>query len=280
MLAGAAARTGAPFAAGCVEVHPGDAIEVTRQRWAGSVLEDAGGARRTGLPGRRRARRRAAPVRPSRRAVRIATHTPDVARDGPPGPARRTRRPDAGADLPGRCASRRGWRPRRRRTGGIRGPRRAGGAPRWGRRGLAGGRERRLASPRRPGRPDGHPDRAGPLHRLRHQRGNPAHRRLPSPRRSWRSTPIPTRRSWRRATGRSSATCTRSCRRSPQRSAAGSIERQGTSVRPPRDLEPTRARDERRRGRRSAGAAARVPETRNATSTSWAIWAPMAAASR
>jgi electron transfer flavoprotein alpha subunit len=41
VMAAAAARIGAPFAAGCVEIRPGDPLEVTRQRWAGSVLEDA-----------------------------------------------------------------------------------------------------------------------------------------------------------------------------------------------------------------------------------------------
>jgi electron transfer flavoprotein alpha subunit len=41
VLAGAAARVGAPFAAGCLEARAGDPITVTRQRWAGSVLEEA-----------------------------------------------------------------------------------------------------------------------------------------------------------------------------------------------------------------------------------------------
>jgi electron transfer flavoprotein alpha subunit len=41
ILAAAAARTGAPFAAGCVEIRAGEPLVVTRQRWAGSVLEDA-----------------------------------------------------------------------------------------------------------------------------------------------------------------------------------------------------------------------------------------------
>jgi electron transfer flavoprotein alpha subunit len=41
VLAGAAARMAAPFAAGCIEVRAGDPIVVTRQRWAGSVLEEA-----------------------------------------------------------------------------------------------------------------------------------------------------------------------------------------------------------------------------------------------
>jgi electron transfer flavoprotein alpha subunit len=41
MLAAAAARSRAPFAAGCVELRWGDRIGVTRQRWAGSLLEDA-----------------------------------------------------------------------------------------------------------------------------------------------------------------------------------------------------------------------------------------------
>jgi electron transfer flavoprotein alpha subunit len=41
VLAAAAARLGVPFAAGCIDARAGDLIQVTRQRWAGSVLEDA-----------------------------------------------------------------------------------------------------------------------------------------------------------------------------------------------------------------------------------------------
>jgi electron transfer flavoprotein alpha subunit len=41
VLAAAAARSGAPLAAGCIAVRAGDPVTVTRQRWAGSVLEEA-----------------------------------------------------------------------------------------------------------------------------------------------------------------------------------------------------------------------------------------------
>ncbi len=41
VLAHAAARLDAPFAANCVEARPGPPLTVTRQRWGGSLLEDA-----------------------------------------------------------------------------------------------------------------------------------------------------------------------------------------------------------------------------------------------
>jgi electron transfer flavoprotein alpha subunit len=41
ILAHVAARTGAPMAANVVAVEPGERWQVTRQRWAGSLLEDA-----------------------------------------------------------------------------------------------------------------------------------------------------------------------------------------------------------------------------------------------
>src|SRR4051794_5393952 len=42
LFARAAARSGLPFAANCTAVEPGtDGYELTRQRWAGSLLEDA-----------------------------------------------------------------------------------------------------------------------------------------------------------------------------------------------------------------------------------------------
>src|SRR5207237_1160004 len=44
---------------------------------------------------------------------------------------------------------------------------------------LAGCDQPRLAAAQRPGRPDRDPDRAGPLHRVRDQRCDPAHGRLP-----------------------------------------------------------------------------------------------------
>jgi electron transfer flavoprotein alpha subunit len=41
VLAHAAARTGLPMTANCMSVSPGDPWQVTRQRWGGSLLEDA-----------------------------------------------------------------------------------------------------------------------------------------------------------------------------------------------------------------------------------------------
>lgn len=41
VMAHLAARTGLPLAANCTDVRPGDRWEVTRQRWGGSLLEDA-----------------------------------------------------------------------------------------------------------------------------------------------------------------------------------------------------------------------------------------------
>jgi electron transfer flavoprotein alpha subunit len=41
LLAHAAARLGAPFAANCIAVEAGDPLAVVRQRWGGSLLEEA-----------------------------------------------------------------------------------------------------------------------------------------------------------------------------------------------------------------------------------------------
>lgn len=41
ILAHAAAMTGRPMAANCVEIEPGEPLRLTRQRWAGSLLEEA-----------------------------------------------------------------------------------------------------------------------------------------------------------------------------------------------------------------------------------------------
>ena len=41
VMARLAARTGLPFAANCIAATPGDPVQVTRQRWGGSLLEDA-----------------------------------------------------------------------------------------------------------------------------------------------------------------------------------------------------------------------------------------------
>ena len=41
VMAHVAARAGLPLAANCTDVRPGDRLGITRQRWAGSLLEDA-----------------------------------------------------------------------------------------------------------------------------------------------------------------------------------------------------------------------------------------------
>jgi electron transfer flavoprotein alpha subunit len=41
VLAHAAARTGLPLSANCTDVRPGDPWQITRQRWGGSLLEEA-----------------------------------------------------------------------------------------------------------------------------------------------------------------------------------------------------------------------------------------------
>jgi electron transfer flavoprotein alpha subunit len=41
VMAHVAARTGLPMAANCTQVHPGDPFLVTRQRWGGTLLEEA-----------------------------------------------------------------------------------------------------------------------------------------------------------------------------------------------------------------------------------------------
>ncbi|TMC50834.1 MAG: electron transfer flavoprotein subunit alpha/FixB family protein [Chloroflexi bacterium] len=41
VLARLAARLGLPFAANCISARPGDPVAVTRQRWGGSLLEEA-----------------------------------------------------------------------------------------------------------------------------------------------------------------------------------------------------------------------------------------------
>lgn len=41
VMARVAARMGLPLAANCTSARPGDPVEVTRQRWGGSLLEDA-----------------------------------------------------------------------------------------------------------------------------------------------------------------------------------------------------------------------------------------------
>ena len=40
-MAHVAARAGLPLAANCTEIRPGDPWQVTRQRWGGSLLEEA-----------------------------------------------------------------------------------------------------------------------------------------------------------------------------------------------------------------------------------------------
>ena len=88
---------------------------------------------------------------------------------------------------------RRGPRCRQRRR--LQGPARAHRAARRRAGRLPRGDQPRLAAAPRAGRPDRQPDLPRPLHRLRHQRRDPAlGRAARARRRSWRSTPTRTRR--------------------------------------------------------------------------------------
>ena len=90
---------------------------------------------------------------------------------------------------------------------------RAGRGARRGRRRITRRRRWRIHPPGPPGRPDRHHGSPGPLHRLWHQRRDPAPRRHgKSPPRSSPSTPTPRRRSSPSPTTASSATSTRSSR--------------------------------------------------------------------
>ena len=86
---------------------------------------------------------------------------------------------------------------------------------RW-RRGLQPcGDEQRLAPAQRPGRPDRHPHRSAAVHRVRHQRSDPALGRRESGEEDPRDQHRPCTPTWSsRPTTPSSATCSRSCLRS------------------------------------------------------------------
>src|SRR5581483_11319372 len=140
--------------------------------------------RDAGPMGRQPARGGAAPRRAEDRVRRAAR--PSRRRDRRRRDARRARRRLAEgalarrgverARLPARREGRRQRRPRGRLGGGVRDHRGAGVAPR--RRGglLARGHERGLAPARRPGGADGNEDLGRPVRRVRHQRGDAAHR--------------------------------------------------------------------------------------------------------
>ena len=176
VLAHVAARLDLPFAANCIDVLGGG---------AGARAAPALG-RQPARGGARPRRARAAHGRPARGRGRRG------AGDGPRRAA--SRRPWSRADLVVRVSetvddggrrrlARRGQgrrlrRPRRRLRRGLRDHRGARRPARRRGRLLARGDERRLAAAHRPGRPDRHEDLARPLHRLRDQRRDAAHRRL------------------------------------------------------------------------------------------------------
>ena len=211
VMAHVAARLDLPLAANCVSAQPGeqpgDPWQVVRQRWGGSLLEEAT------LSG----------------AVKLLTVAQHVVEAAAPVPVEPFAPELSEADLAVRVVRREEPPPgtvsltdARVVVGGGRGvgsaegfgaPRGARGAARRCGRRLARGHEPRLAGARRPGRPDRRADRPRPLHRLRDQRRDPAHRRLQGREEDPRDQQGPARpdRHPRRTT-RSSATCTRSSR--------------------------------------------------------------------
>ena len=139
--------------------RPRATFEVTRQRWGGSLLEEA---RLDGTVRFAHDRRACDPARGGRalRRSSVAAVHADPVRGRPAGPGRRPGRAGGRQGLAGRCAGRRRRRPRRRRLGGILRARGAGRpAPRGGRR-VPGRDQRRLAAAQPAGRPDRDPDRA------------------------------------------------------------------------------------------------------------------------
>ena len=166
LLARVAARLGLPLAANCSAVESvGARHRVTRQRWAGSLLEDAWldasialltVAPNTVAP---------ADLAAVAGAAGVEAVTPRPRRRGSGRPGHEPRGARARDDLAGRCERRRRRWPRCRQHRWIRGARGAGRAAGRGRRRVAGRHERRLAAARRPDRPDRAADRAGALHR-------------------------------------------------------------------------------------------------------------------
>src|SRR5438445_245585 len=78
VMARLAARTGLPFASNCIAATPGDPVQVTRQRWGGSLLEEAR-------------------LHGPRSLITVAPHT--VPADSGPAPAEMEIGPPAAADL-------------------------------------------------------------------------------------------------------------------------------------------------------------------------------------
>ena len=192
-----AARLGQPLAANCIEIEPGEPFRLTRQRWGGSLLEEAtlDGPVRF-LTVAEHVVEPAAATEPTSLAVqRVRVDVTDadlrsrvVRRRG----ARRRRQ-----DLAGRCPRR---RRRRRGVGSAEGVRQleelAGLLGGRGRR-LARGDERGLAAARRAGRPDrgrgSRPTCTSPAGSAGRSSTSSAAR---PPSGSWPSTRIGTRRSW------------------------------------------------------------------------------------
>ena len=196
VLAHVAARTGQPMAANVVSAEPGETLADTRQRWAGSLLEDA---TLDGQP----------------RLLTVAPHVVAAAEPAAGAAAATVTRVEPAitdADLRARvvgqdvtAGDRISLSDAKVVVGGGRGMGSAeafamldelAGAARGGGRRVARGDQPRLAAAHAADRPDRDADRARPVHRVRDQRRDPAHRRLPSrPSGSSPSTPIPRRRS-------------------------------------------------------------------------------------
>ena len=195
VLAHLAARTGVAMAANVVSFDGLSPFAVTRQVVGGSVLEEMVLDERPAVFTVAGHAVEAAPAETPGAATLVEAR-PEVAGGRPRGPGRVRRTARArplGEPQVGARRRRRG--PRR---GQLRRVLRPAGADRAARRlarRLARGHQPRLASPPRAGRPDRQPDLARALHPLRHLRRDPAlGRLLDARRRSWPSTPTPTRR--------------------------------------------------------------------------------------
>ena len=184
-----------PMAANCIEVGPGEPFRVTRQRWGGSLLEDAT------LDGPVRCLTVAEHVVRARggrgaRAGRGARRSTPRSATRPPRARRRAARAGGGQGLAGRRPGRRRRRARRRQRRGVRRARGAGrAARRRGRvsRAVTSAGWRPHADAGRPDRaPGSRPSSTSPAASAGRSSTSSAARR---PRRSSPSTPIATRRS-------------------------------------------------------------------------------------
>ena len=208
-MAHAAARLDLPLAANCVSRRtPGDPWQVVRQRWGGSLLEEATLVGRGEAPDRRAARRRG-----GRRRSRWSRSRPSsrkrISRCGSSGARSRRPAPSRSPTRGSSSAAAAAWAARRASRvleelaallGGAVGGSRVVTNLGWRAHADQVGQT-------------GAQDRPRPLHRLRDQRRDPAHRRLQGREEDPRDQQGPARADARaRRTTRSSATCTRSSR--------------------------------------------------------------------